>query len=228
VGGHPGREGEEAGVPVDDRADVDGDLRVGGQVLAELAHDRLRVQRRRGTRGALVPDAVPPPHGGLDLAAPPAARLALAQPGQQRAQGLARVADERDVDRVLRTDLAATDVDLHDLRLTGRRVVLGPRVAAADDQQGVAAAHQVARRGGAEVAHHPAVVRQPLVEHGLAQQRGGDAGTRPLRHRQHLFGRAVRTLADQQRDPLARVEQRGGRVQLGVGGEHPRPGEGCP
>ncbi len=54
------------------------------------------------------------------------------------------------------------------------------------------------------------------------QQAGRDAGTEPLGRPPHLIGRIPRTLADEQRHALARVEHRGCLGQVVLGGQHPR------
>ncbi len=219
MGGDAPGQPEEPGVPVDDRADVERDLRVGRQVVVERAQHELRVERVGRLGDAPLGDLVPRDDAALDLGTP---ALAGAQAGEQQVQRERRVAGETDLDGVLRAEVAGRDVDLHGADGPGRRVELGPRVAAAHDQERVAAREEVGGRGRPEVAHDPAVVRQALVEERLAQQRRRDPRAEPLGDGLHLLGGTGRPLPDQQRDPLAGVEELDGPVQRGVVGDDPR------
>ena len=61
--GDAARQREEPGVPVGDRADVDGDLRIGGDPCGELAQDELRVPSLT-TNSPLLPRLVAGPGRG--------------------------------------------------------------------------------------------------------------------------------------------------------------------
>jgi hypothetical protein len=140
---------------------------------------------------------------------------------EQRPQRFGRVAEQRDLDRVAVGQPAAVDVDLHGPGLARRGVELRPRVVGADQQQGVAGAHELGAGGGAEMAHDAGVERQVLIEHRLAEQRRGDAGAEPLGQFHHFPGGAVRALPDQDRPPLPRAQHLGRGPDVHVVGHHP-------
>ena len=106
--GHTAREAEVAGVPVDDRADVQAHLRVRRQVVGELADEALGIDAPGGQPGARGGEPVPPRHGRLDLVPPGAVDAALEQ-REERAQRLAGVADEPDLDGISPADAPAVE-----------------------------------------------------------------------------------------------------------------------
>src|SRR6185436_13679681 len=130
-----------------------------------------------------------------------------------RAQRLAGIADEADLDRVAAADAAAVDVYLHGARLAGPGIEFTPRIVAPDDQKRVASVHQVRAGGRSEVAHRAGHKRQRLVDVRLAEQARGDARTELLGHRHDLVLCPARALAHEQRNTLA------GRQQLGCEAE---------
>ena len=119
-----GRE-QLAGVPVDDRPDVHADLRVVGQVGAQLTDHQLGVERARGCGRARGGDAAPVAHVRLHLL-PPRGVGPLLQHRQQRLQRLRRVAGEPDLDGVAVAQVSPVEVHLHAARLARRGVELGP------------------------------------------------------------------------------------------------------
>jgi hypothetical protein len=164
---------------------------------------------------ARVEQAPPLRDRGLD-ALPPRSIGLLSEPGQEQAQRLARVALQRDVDRIAHAELALREIDLHRLGLPFLRQPLRVREAGADHEQRVAVHHDQIARLGAQQADRSGHVGKLVGQDGLAEQRLRNAGAQPLRARGDLGRRAERARADQDRDLGGVVEDRRGVVEIGV------------
>ena len=114
------------------------------------------------------------------------------------------VAGQVHLGRVPQPQLGAVQVDLHRAGLPGRRIELRVRHVAADDQQPVAAAHQLPAGSGAEQADRAGHPRFAVVDGGEAEQRRGHPGAEPVGDLAYLVARAQRALPDEHRHPLAR------------------------
>ena len=177
---HAGAEPQAAGVPVGRRAGVGGHDRVVGQPFGQLPGDPHGVDRL-GRQHALPLHGVPPAVDVLlDRLRATTGRPCGSQQRNQRAERGPGVGDDVDLGRIAHPDGAAVDVDLH----RAGRAVLGQELAVgkvgSDDQQGVAVAHQLIARPGAEQADRPGDVRQVVGQNVLAQQRLCHAGAGQL------------------------------------------------
>ena len=141
------------------------------------------------------------------------------QQREQRTQRLRRVADQVHLHRIAQAQHFGGDVDLHRARLALLGKEFGIGKARADHQQRVALGHQLVGGLGAEQADRAGDPRKIVGQHGLTEQRLGDAGAQSIGDCDDLIGRVERARADQDRDFLAGVQHVGGLAQLALVGD---------
>ncbi len=204
---------EVACIPVGGGAGIAGQDAAVRQARRQLPEHALRIDRIGAGHGATFQHAPPAVDVLFNLLAPAALILAL-QIRYQRAQSSLGVADQANLHRIAQVQHAAVDVDLHAARLAFLRQEFRIRKRRADHQQGVAVAHQVPARFGAEQADRARDEGQIVRHRCLAQQCLGDAGTEQLGGFDHFVGRRQRTGADQHRHFLAGVQYVGRALQV--------------
>ena len=209
VGDHRAAHRDVAGVPVGDRAHIDGQQGVVGQPRRQLAEEQLGVQwlsrLGRPPLGLLRPAG----HRGLDAASPGGA-VTVDEKGQQGSQGLCGVSADVHLGGVAVAEVAAVDVHLHRPGLSGRGEELGVRLVRADHEQRVALVHERDAGRRAEVADRARDVGEVVWDDALAEEGVADPGVEPVGHGEHLGGSRSRPLPDEQRDPGAGVQDLGG------------------
>jgi hypothetical protein len=142
------------------------------------------------------------------------------QPGDQRAQRLAHVADETQVDRRAAAEVERLVVDLDDLLPRREEVVV--REVRAEHEQQVAVSEGLGGSAPTKQARHPDARRVVRLEHILAAVGVRDGRLEPVRQLEHLLAGQACALAAVD-DDLLRTRDHGYRlVERGVGGTRDR------
>src|SRR5581483_1220454 len=195
----------------------------GGGVIEECDH--LGLEGLVSALGLLEQEIVPLAHALLCLFEEAAVGLVLDQ-RQQRREDAAAVADEANVGGVAQADARGVAVDLDAVGLTGLGEELDVGEAAAGDEQCVAALHGVLRRGRAQQADTAGGVRAVVGNDGLAQERLDDRPGHLLGQGENLVAGAQAAAGGQDGHLLALVEHVGGLLELLLGRQRRRGGEG--
>ena len=151
-----------------------------GQARGELPEDPLRVERLGGDLGAGRPAAATSARSRLRSPRASERSVLRCEQREQRAQRLARVADEVDLHRVADAEHARVEVDLHAARLARLGQELGVREA----EPIISSVSQpciISSLGlRAEQADRAGDERQVVGQHVAAVERLGDPGAEPL------------------------------------------------